>query len=192
MAFVEISINHIGTGSGVNGYDFGGTDYVKIDPGIAVISTQHYGVANLFHGGTLDNFGQIFSATDIGAVFDGGTAHIINEANAGIFGQNDGLNVAIAAATVENFGTINGGMADGVAFNINSSSDTLYNYGSIFGHLHGVDLDSFTADTIANFGKIASDQVGILVADLTVSTETFVLINFATGDIAGGQNAILT
>ena len=91
---------------------------------------------------------------------------------------------------INNLGSM-AGLVDGVVFSGNSRNAQLINYGSIYGHLIGVDALSFhEGGIIANFGAIRSDKVGVHV--YTQPGLTPLITNAAGGIIVGPTDAIRT
>jgi Ca2+-binding RTX toxin-like protein len=187
MAFIEINYNISETI--LDGYDFHGSDTVRVDAAFLVSSSQGDGIFSFWPVGTLYNFGRIAGGDD-GVSFGTGSFDgvVYNESTGVITGGYAGVEVEDSGEHVDNFGTISGGKY-GVLFGTSYDAGQVYNRGNISGTICGIDVLSGDG-SLFNSGRIHSPDYGIYV-DTPIGTTTTVT-NAVTGVIAGALDAIDT
>jgi Ca2+-binding RTX toxin-like protein len=97
------------------------------------------------------------------------------------------------ATALDNHGTISGLLTDnsiGVLFGSQSTSNNVYNYGTIKGGLAGIEDDSAVGGPLVeNHGLVAGKHFGIYVND---TSDTGMVVYNEGGTITGGTAAIMT
>jgi Ca2+-binding RTX toxin-like protein len=158
--------------------------------GVLVSSARNNAVFGRLDSQTLFNFGNILSGSpDAAAVnLSGDHSAVTNGVGARIIGVDIGVLADGNTASVVNQGSIDGITGVGAVFGASSSNVALTNSGTIHGRFEGVAVFSANGGTIHNAGLIVSEDRAIEV--FTGAGQTTVIVNAATGAIAGAGDAI--
>ncbi|HLC08531.1 MAG TPA: hypothetical protein VJK06_04535 [Methyloceanibacter sp.] len=173
-------------------YIYGANDItLTINPGIAVISRDNFGVSSSLSGSQLANSGNIVSAAASAVAFEGSNGSITNFFTGHISGVN-GIRLNGTMLDVHNFGSISGFAGAGVYLDTSAAAIALYNDGDIYGRGAGVFSAIAGQAAFENRGAVRSDSNGIEVVSgsLTILNEGFIVSNFGESIRTTGSGSI--